>query len=68
MTPQRKTLLALNRLDDGAYLVMLEELRPEVGLDLAQMRSGLQALANADPPYIASRLHGWPFPASLADT
>jgi hypothetical protein len=44
---------ALRWLDSGDHLVMLEDLRAEVGLDVAQMRAGLRALEQADPPYIA---------------
>jgi hypothetical protein len=43
---------ALRRLDAGDPFVDLEELRHEVGLDVATMRAGLKALEGAWPPYI----------------
>jgi hypothetical protein len=43
---------ALRRLDAGEDVVDLEELRHEVGLDVATMRAGLKALESAWPPYI----------------
>jgi hypothetical protein len=43
---------ALRRLDAGEDFPMLEEIRAEVGLDVAQMRAGLRALEDATPPYI----------------
>lgn len=44
--------VALRRLDAGEFYVDLEEIRSEVGLDVNQMRAALNALAEADPPYI----------------
>ncbi len=43
---------ALRRLDTGDDFVDLEELRHEVGLDVAMMQAGLKALETAWPPYI----------------
>jgi hypothetical protein len=43
---------ALRRLHNGDDFVDLEELRHEVGLDVATMRAGLKALESAWPPYI----------------
>jgi hypothetical protein len=43
---------ALRRLDAGDAFVDLEELRREVGLDVATMRTGLNPLESPWPPYI----------------
>lgn len=44
---------ALERLDVGAHFVSLEEIRAAAGLDVAQMRAGLNALEQASPPYVS---------------
>ena len=43
---------ALRRLDAGDIFPTLEEIRAEVGLDVAQMRAGVDALESASPPYM----------------
>lgn len=43
---------ALRRLDAGEFFVNLEQLREEVGLDVAQMRVGLSALASDGAPFL----------------
>jgi len=47
---------ALRRLDEGASFPALEDIRLEVGLDVQQMRAGMDALAGASPPYLTLRL------------
>jgi hypothetical protein len=47
---------ALRRLDEGMSFAALEEIRLEVGLDVSQMRAGVQALESASPPYLTLRL------------
>ena len=44
--------VALRRLDAGEDFVALEEIRHELGMDVAAMRAGLKALESAWPPYI----------------
>lgn len=49
---------ALRRLDAGALLVELDDVRQETGLPVKQLRAGIDALASADPPYIEVYLAG----------
>jgi hypothetical protein len=43
--------VALRRVDAGEEAVMLEEIRQEVGLEVSQMRTAVDALEDAWPPY-----------------
>ena len=43
---------ALRRADAGELLTSIEDIRVAVGLDAAHMRTGLDALRFADPPYL----------------
>jgi hypothetical protein len=52
--------VALRRLDDGERNVEMKEIGEETGIPPRQLAAGVEALLNADPPYIdAEGAGGW---------